>query len=248
MSIGIYKIENLINHKVYIGQSIHIERRWQEHCQASSNSLIAQAIQKYGKENFSFQILEEVNDIALLNNLESKYIQQFNSLTPNGYNIVLIDDNQHHQFNKYQFDILLNIVEDIKYSNLSFQEIANKYDLDLSMIYYLNRGSYHTLKDEIYPLRPVQDLSKKIHLCLDCGCEISKGAIRCVECSHKLQYRSNHSNRDELKKLIRSKSFTKIGELYGVSDNTIRKWCKKENLPSKASEIKKYSDSQWQEI
>ena len=29
MSIGIYKIENLINHKIYIGQSIHIEKRWQ---------------------------------------------------------------------------------------------------------------------------------------------------------------------------------------------------------------------------
>ncbi|MBR2506815.1 MAG: GIY-YIG nuclease family protein [Bacilli bacterium] len=28
MSIGIYKIENLKNGKVYIGQSIHIERRW----------------------------------------------------------------------------------------------------------------------------------------------------------------------------------------------------------------------------
>lgn len=29
MSIGIYKIKNLINHKIYIGQSIHIEKRWQ---------------------------------------------------------------------------------------------------------------------------------------------------------------------------------------------------------------------------
>ena len=28
VSIGIYKIENLINGKIYIGQSIHIEKRW----------------------------------------------------------------------------------------------------------------------------------------------------------------------------------------------------------------------------
>nr|DAH19257.1 MAG TPA: intron associated endonuclease [Bacteriophage sp.]DAT87476.1 MAG TPA: intron associated endonuclease [Caudoviricetes sp.] len=34
--IGIYKIENLINGKVYIGQSVHIERRWQEHCMDSA--------------------------------------------------------------------------------------------------------------------------------------------------------------------------------------------------------------------
>ena len=29
---GIYKWTNLINNKVYIGQSVHIERRWTEHC------------------------------------------------------------------------------------------------------------------------------------------------------------------------------------------------------------------------
>jgi group I intron endonuclease len=54
MTTGIYKIENLINHKCYIGQSIHIERRWQEHCQSSAKSCIANAIKKYGKTNFSF--------------------------------------------------------------------------------------------------------------------------------------------------------------------------------------------------
>ena len=44
MSIGIYKIENLITGKIYIGQSIHIERRWQEHCQKTASSLIGKAI------------------------------------------------------------------------------------------------------------------------------------------------------------------------------------------------------------
>ena len=29
--IGIYKITNLINQKIYIGQSINIEQRWKEH-------------------------------------------------------------------------------------------------------------------------------------------------------------------------------------------------------------------------
>ena len=55
--IGIYKIENLLTHKIYVGQSIHIETRWQEHCRPSSDSVISRAIRKYGKENFSFEIL-----------------------------------------------------------------------------------------------------------------------------------------------------------------------------------------------
>jgi group I intron endonuclease len=56
MSIGIYKIENILNGKIYIGQSKHIETRWSEHCRESNQekSLISKAIAKYGKENFIF--------------------------------------------------------------------------------------------------------------------------------------------------------------------------------------------------
>lgn len=248
MSIGVYKIENLVNGKVYIGQSIHIEKRWMEHCQSSSDSLIAQAIKKYGKHSFSFQILEETNDIAALNQLEANYIQQYNSLAPNGYNIVLIDNQQHHQFNSYSYDIFLSIIKDIKNSYLTFKEIAEKYELDLSMIYYLNRGDYHILPNESYPLRPVKDITKQFYYCIDCGCEIGRGAQRCMSCHQKAQRKVERPNRFELKKMIRSTSFTKIGENFKVSDNTIRKWCRNENLPFKASEIKKYSDEEWEKI
>ena len=65
MSIGIYKIENLLNHKIYIGQSKHIEKRFLEHCKLSAKSLVGKAISKYGKENFSFEILEECNESEL---------------------------------------------------------------------------------------------------------------------------------------------------------------------------------------
>ena len=68
MSIGIYKITNKENGKSYIGQSIHIERRWEEHCLPSSTSLISKAIQKYGKTNFIFEIIEEcqIDDLNVL--------------------------------------------------------------------------------------------------------------------------------------------------------------------------------------
>jgi hypothetical protein len=48
---------------------------------------------------------------------------------------------------------LFDIIEKIKNSDLSFREIALEYDLDLSMIYYLNRGDYHKILTETYPLR-----------------------------------------------------------------------------------------------
>lgn len=88
MSIGIYKIENLINHKIYIGQSIEIEKRWQKHLNAKDNFVIHKALQKYGKENFSFQIIEEC-DLLDLDNKEQYWINYYNSLIPNGYNMIL---------------------------------------------------------------------------------------------------------------------------------------------------------------
>ena len=36
-----------------------------------------------------------------------------------------------------------------------------------------------------------------------------------------------------------------IGKQFGVSDNAVRKWCKKYGLPQKVSEIKKYTDEEW---
>ena len=36
--IGIYKIENIINNKVYIGSSNNIERRWKEHKRLLNNN------------------------------------------------------------------------------------------------------------------------------------------------------------------------------------------------------------------
>lgn len=61
--IGIYKITNKINHKFYIGQSNNIERRYKEHCAPSrylkSNIPLDWAIHKYGKENFTLEVIEE---------------------------------------------------------------------------------------------------------------------------------------------------------------------------------------------
>ena len=59
---AIYKITNNINGKVYIGQSVHPDRRWIEHKSKSKNKAdnypIHLAINKYGSENFTFEILE----------------------------------------------------------------------------------------------------------------------------------------------------------------------------------------------
>lgn len=84
--------------------------------------------------------------------------------------------------------------------------------------------------------------------CIDCGCEIAHTSERCVSCFNKLKRVIERPSREELKKMLRTKTFVQIGKDYGVSDNAVRKWCDKEQLPRKMSEIKKFSEEEWKNI
>ena len=78
--IGIYKIVNIKTGKTYVGQSNDIERRFKEHQTAGKRSRIPVdvAIQKYGKDNFSYEIIEECS-LEKLNERETYWILQLKS-------------------------------------------------------------------------------------------------------------------------------------------------------------------------
>lgn len=89
---GIYKIENLVDNKVYIGQSINIKgSRWPAHLHMLKNNIhynrhLQNAWNKYGKENFEFSIIEECN-MDRLDEIEMYYIDLYKSYLPEfGYN------------------------------------------------------------------------------------------------------------------------------------------------------------------
>ena len=84
--IGIYKITNKLNGKVYIGQSIDIDTRWRQHINAKDNFAIHNAIKKYGKENFKFEVLLEC-PAEMLNVWERDMIALYNCMSPYGYNL-----------------------------------------------------------------------------------------------------------------------------------------------------------------
>lgn len=246
--VGIYKITNLINGKSYIGQSIHIERRWEEHCRPSTNSMIANAIKKYGKENFQFTILTECN-IEDLNRLESYWINKENTITPYGYNVALDTESTHTTFYHFDKKVFEEIIADIKYSTLSLKAIAQKYRLNVSTISRINDGKIHIIENEIYPLRVIQhNNTNQQKICIDCGKPITYNATRCVHCQNLTKKQNLPMSREELKNLIKTIPFTTIGKLYNVSDNTIRKWCAKVNLPTKSKIIKAFTDEEWEKI
>ena len=75
----LYQITNLINNKVYIGQTNNITKRWSNHkCCNSPDMVIAKAIKKYGIENFKFEVLYRNVPIEEIDELERKTILEKN--------------------------------------------------------------------------------------------------------------------------------------------------------------------------
>lgn len=90
----IYSYKNLINGKMYIGQTINPKQRFNAHKSNAFNeknteydSLFHRAIRKYGYENFEYCVLAETDEIDKLNELEVCFIKKYNSQTPYGYNV-----------------------------------------------------------------------------------------------------------------------------------------------------------------
>ena len=231
MKKDIYIIKNDINNKVYIGQSNNSKTRFQTHCKPSAayrnNEIIGRAIQKYGKEHFWYEILE--SQIDNYNERERYWINKYNSIVPNGYNLLsggdeppllcgenaptsmltkqqitaLTDDLKNTQItmddlaNKYGFssavsisefnlgktytrDIeypirkenvrklnhanVLEIVDMLKHTYLSYEEIADKYCVEYRTISRIHRGMSHRLPNEKYPIRNGKLGSKKPNL------------------------------------------------------------------------------------
>ena len=99
----IYCFTNLINQKQYIGSSTSNDpnHRYSQHiyCATHENSdkynyPLYCAFRKYGIDNFKYEILEYLNvDEEIVRQIEQKYIFQYNTLSPNGYNQTI--DTQH---------------------------------------------------------------------------------------------------------------------------------------------------------
>ena len=96
-------------------------------------------------------------------------------------------------------------------------------------------------------IQELEDLkTRTIHYCKNCGKIVTKNADYCIDCFALARRVADRPDRETLKKLIRTLPFTEIANQYNVTDNTIRKWCDKENLPRKKQEINSYSDKDWE--
>ena len=93
--MGIYQIVNLIDGKKYIGSSKNLYNRKIRHFSTLRNNKhrnchLQNAFNKYGEENFSFEVIEFVNTIDELLPREQYYIELYQVCNKTkGYNIIV---------------------------------------------------------------------------------------------------------------------------------------------------------------
>jgi group I intron endonuclease len=82
----IYLITNTENTKKYVGiTKFSLEERFSQHIKRGF--ILTEAIQKYGYQNFSIDLIEEVESAERAYELEQYYIKEYNTKVPNGYNL-----------------------------------------------------------------------------------------------------------------------------------------------------------------
>jgi len=134
----IYKIENNINGKVYIGQTIQeLKIRFKRHCSFSalskeeSNMPIKRAIKKYGKENFTISVIEEC-DNSIINEREIFWIKKHNSFK-NGYNATLGGGGLYGYWNNIKGVDIDEIIEKYK-SGIYINTLSKEYSISRQSI------------------------------------------------------------------------------------------------------------------
>lgn len=145
ITCGIYKYENNINHMIYIGQAIDLKERYQKHLKnikdLTHQEDFYKGLREFGLSNFSYEILEEFENFnpKQLDELECYYIKKFNSMKPNGYNMVPGGSNGAGLAKGkkvFQFDLFGNFIQEYPSAHIASRETG----IDFSSICACCRG------------------------------------------------------------------------------------------------------------
>lgn len=179
----IYKIENQINHKVYIGKTEYTNpnRRWTQHKVDSKNPqrnhrALYKAMNKYGIENFTFSVIEET---TVPEEREMYYIQQYNSFHF-GYNETLGGDGRKYldlpeqEICKFYLDshTLAETSQHFGHDSETIRQILYKYNISILSGQEVNKQKFSL---------PVAKLNKKTGEIIEIYTSVSE-AERCNNC------------------------------------------------------------------
>lgn len=173
MTKFIYKITNRLNGKIYIGQTTNPTRRFQEHrgkgYGQDNEKILYKAFNKYGINNFSFEIIEEVENY---NEREKYWIEFYDCITPKGYNMTEGGENpptfhgEEHPLCTHSEEIVEVVKRMLKTTKISPKEIAKATGYNTSSVNRINLGELWFDENEVYPLRKSGTTQGKEERCL----------------------------------------------------------------------------------
>ena len=232
---GIYLIRNLINNKIYIGQSVDIKRRIQEHLRSAqpdkysikslkdSKTHIHLAMQKYGINNFSVDIIELTNDRKQLDDLEKKWILLLRSNNPNiGYNETIGGQKCFSQKGEKhgQAKLTQQEVNDIKFllknTKMTLGEISQKYNnISKSTLSMINQGKIWNDNQIEYPIRKTNygssgDKNPRAKFTNEQVMEIRTKYSNVSSLSELQEEYSNQASKSTIKAIIYGESFKNL--------------------------------------
>lgn len=117
----IYSIRHSQSGKMYIGKTHDVENRWRQHRKCNDGFVLHHALRKYGLLSFEFDILASCNEDEG-GDWETYYIQFYNSMVPNGYNLKSGGDGgRHHAISRAKMSASHKgkIVSDVTRSRMS---------------------------------------------------------------------------------------------------------------------------------
>lgn len=237
---GIYKITNLISNQIYVGQSIDILCRWRHHKtdafkndQQYQNNPLYKDIRRYGLNNFLFEIIEECR-VNELNDKQKYWISYYNSYN-NGYNRTQGGQDASHA-NKMTDQMFNNIIHDLQTTLDNSEIIGKKYGISGRIVRAINSGASWRKDYLNYPIREslieIQRKQKKEQ-------EQKNKLLNADQVAklHVAQVEKIRMHGIQLAKNIIVYGFSAIGRLYQVSHTTVRRWCKKDNIPDTIKEL-----------
>lgn len=167
----IYCYTNNFNNKKYVGQTTYPARRRGEHRYAAFtedspeyNLLFHRKLREYGEENFTFEILEEIDttNTDYVDGREQFWIEQKESYvkTGKGYNLTLGGQSKgrHKTLTPEQFQEVIDLLEN---TSLTYKQINEKTGRSLGSIVDINRGSLAGCPQRSYPIRKPRNISQE---------------------------------------------------------------------------------------
>lgn len=164
-----------------------------------------------------------------LNEKEIFYIQKFNTIYPNGYN-KSPGGQIGHTIKLASISNVDEIITLLKETDMSNDEIGLLYSVSDQTISDINNGKTWYRDELDYPIRKPVKIKKAY--CKDCGKELYKYNTTgfCRVCLNS-KTKQPPISKEKLMELLFKHSFVYVGKLFNVTDNAVRKWCDKYNIP-----------------